>query len=181
MGKLAGAAEAVVVALASSGDAEAFDELVRRKQSAVRALMRRLSSDATLAEDLAQQAFVEVWRSLRKLDSPAAFTAWLRRICVNVWLQHFRKRHALVLDNEAADLEADPRATHSHDEAMDLTAALSLLAVPVRLCVVLAYQEGMSHGEIAGATGIPLGTVKSHIVRGSARLRELLRDYGGQS
>jgi RNA polymerase sigma-70 factor (ECF subfamily) len=180
MAKLAGAAEAVVVALASNGDPEAFDELVRRKQPAVRALMRRLSSDATLAEDLSQQAFVEVWKSLRKLDSSAAFTAWLRRICVNVWLQHFRKKHALVLDNEAADLEADPSATHSHDEAMDLMAALGLLAVPVRLCVVLAYQEGMSHSEIASATGIPLGTVKSHIVRGSARLRKLLRDYGGQ-
>lgn len=142
MGKLAGAAEAVVVALASNGDPEAFDELVRRKQSVVRALMRRLSNDATLAEDLAQQAFVEVWKSLRKLDSSAAFTTWLSKICVNVWLQHFRKKHALVLDNEAADLEADPSATHSHDEAMDLMGALDLLAAPVRLCVVLAYQEG---------------------------------------
>jgi RNA polymerase sigma-70 factor (ECF subfamily) len=181
MGTLTGAAEAVVVALAGNGDAEAFDELVRRKQAGVRSLMRRLSNDRTLAEDLAQQVFVEVWKSLAKLDSPAAFSGWLKRISVNVWLQHFRRKNLLVLDNDAGDVATDSSTTHGHDRDIDLAAALGLLPVPVRLCVVLAYQEGMSHGEIAQATGIPLGTVKSHIVRGSARLRESLRDYGGKS
>lgn len=181
MGTLTGAAEAVVVALASNGDAEAFDELVRRKQPSVRSLLRRLSNDRTLAEDLAQQVFVEMWKSLPKLESPAAFPAWLRKISVNVWLQHFRKKHVLVLDNEAGDLLPDTSAARGHDSGIDLAAALGLLPVAVRLCVVLAYQAGMSHGEIAALTRIPLGTVKSHIVRGSARLRELLRDYGGTS
>jgi RNA polymerase sigma factor (sigma-70 family) len=178
MGTLTGAAEAVVVALASNGDAEGFDELVRRKQTAVRSLMRRLSNDRTLAEDLAQQVFVEVWKSLPGLDSPAAFPAWLKRIAVNVWLQHFRKKNLLVLDNDASDLVPGSSAHHGHDRDIDLAAALGLLPLPVRLCIVLAYQEGMSHGEIAQATDIPLGTVKSHIVRGSARLRVLLSDYG---
>ena len=181
MATLTGAAEAVVVALASNGDAEAFDELVRRKQPSVRSLLRRLSNDRTLAEDLAQQVFMEMWKSLPKLDSPAAFPAWLRKISVNVWLQHFRKKHLLVLDNDAGELVADS-SVPNHDSGIDLAAALGLLPVPARLCVVLAYQAGMSHGEIAAETGIPLGTVKSHIVRGSARLRELLlRDYGGTS
>jgi RNA polymerase sigma-70 factor (ECF subfamily) len=178
MGTLSGAAEAVVVALASNGDAQAFDELVRRKQAIVRSLMRRLSNDRTLAEDLAQQVFVEVWKSLPKLDTPAAFAGWLKRIAVNVWLQYFRKKNLLVLDNDAGDLAMGSSTSHSHDREIDLAAALGLLPVPVRLCVVLAYQEGMSHGEIAQATSIPLGTVKSHILRGSARLRELLSDYG---
>ncbi|HET7131628.1 MAG TPA: sigma-70 family RNA polymerase sigma factor [Gammaproteobacteria bacterium] len=181
MGTLTDAAEAVVVSLASNGDADAFDELVRRKQSSVRGLMRRLSNDAALAEDLAQLVFVEMWKSLPKLESPAAFTAWLRRISLNVWLQHFRKKRALVLDNDAGDLAWDSSEHPSHERAIDLAAALGLLPVPVRVCVVLAYQEGMSHGEIARATDIPLGTVKSHIVRGSARLRELLRDYGAKA
>lgn len=178
MSTLAGAAEAVVVALASNGDTDAFDELVRRKQASVRSLMRRLSNDRTLAEDLAQQVFVEVWKSLAKLDSPAAFPGWLKTIAVNVWLQHFRRKNVLVLDNDAGEFAVDSSMNHSRDSGIDLAAALEFLPVPVRLCVVLAYQEGMSHGEITKATGIPLGTVKSHIVRGSARLRELLRDYG---
>ncbi len=178
MGTLTGAAEAVVVALASNGDAAAFDELVRRKQANVRSLMRRLSNDRTLGEDLAQLVFVEVWKSLAKLDSPAAFSSWLRKISVNVWLQYFRRKNLLVLDNDAGELAMDSTTHRGLDRDIDLASALGLLPVPVRLCVVLAYQEGMSHGEIAQATGIPLGTVKSHIVRGSARLRKLLSDYG---
>jgi RNA polymerase sigma factor (sigma-70 family) len=181
MGTLTGAAEAVVVALASNGDAGAYDELVRRKQAHVRSLMRRLSNDRTLAEDLAQHVFVEVWKSLAKLDTPAAFSQWLRAICLNVWLQHFRKKNLLVLDNEAAEWAIEPSTHERPEHQIDLAAALGLLPTAVRLCVVLAYHEGMSHGEIVEATGLPLGTVKSHIVRGSARLRDLLRDYGGKS
>ena len=181
MGTLTGAAEAVVVALAVNGDAGAYDEIVRRKQAHVRSLMRRLSNDRTLAEDLAQQAFVEVWKSLPKLEAPAAFSPWLRAICLNVWLQHFRRKNLLVLDNDAVDWVAEPRVDERPEHELDLAAALGLLPATVRLCVVLAYQEGMSHAEIAEATRLPLGTVKSHIFRGSARLRELLRDYGGKS
>jgi RNA polymerase sigma-70 factor (ECF subfamily) len=61
---------------------------------------------------------------------------------------------------------------------LDLDAALAMLPPDARLCVVLAYSEGMSHAEISGSTGMPLGTVKSHVTRGAARLRELLHAYG---
>ena len=63
-------------------------------------------------------------------------------------------------------------------ERLDLDAALAALPPAARLCVVLAYSEGMSYSEIVEATAIPLGTVKSHITRGVARLRELLQAYG---
>lgn len=183
MNNLASAAEAVVVALASSGHEAAFDELVRRKQSNVRSLMRYLSRDANLADDLTQQVFVEMWKSLHKLSEVAAFSGWLRKIAVNVWLQYARKQdYALQratdsLDDVEVDAVDDPSPGHS----IDLAAALALLAVPVRLCIVLAYQEGMSHADVATTTGLPLGTVKSHIVRGSARLKKLLSDYQAQS
>ena len=62
---------------------------------------------------------------------------------------------------------------------MDLDAALARLAPQPRLCVVLAYEEGLSHPEIAALTGMPIGTVKSHISRGAARLRDLLTAYEG--
>jgi DNA-directed RNA polymerase specialized sigma24 family protein len=64
---------------------------------------------------------------------------------------------------------------------MDLDAALATLPPDVRLCVVLAYNEGNSHPEIVALTGLPLGTVKSHIARGAARLRDTLADYGAGS
>ena len=66
-------------------------------------------------------------------------------------------------------------------ERVDLDAALATLQPEVRLCVVLAYSEGLSHPEIASFTGLPLGTVKTHISRGAARLREVLSDYGERS
>lgn len=183
MGTLTGAAEAVVVALAATGDQAAFDELVRRKQSSVRSLMRYLSRDASLAEDLAQQVFVEMWKSLRRLNTTAAFNGWLRKIGVNVWLQHARRKDA-SLRTSTDSLDEQPIETTApalEGASLDLAAALALLPGPVRLCVVLAYQEGLSHADIAGLTEIPLGTVKSHIARGSARLRALLKDYGAST
>jgi RNA polymerase sigma-70 factor, ECF subfamily len=181
-GKLGAAGEAAVVALAMNGDDAAFGELVRRRQDAIRHLLRRLTRDAALADDLAQQSFVQAWKSIRGLKSPAAFGAWLRKLAVNCWLQHARvKRLELALGEEALlDTPAAEGAAGAAavTERLDLDAALSALPPAARVCVVLAYSEGMSHSEIVEATAIPLGTVKSHITRGAARLRELLQAYG---
>ena len=82
-------AEATVVALAMNGDDAAFAELVRRRQSGLRNLLRRLSRDSALADDLAQVVLLKAWRALPwKLRSVSAFGAWLRRLTVNVWLEH---------------------------------------------------------------------------------------------
>jgi RNA polymerase sigma factor (sigma-70 family) len=182
-GDLRDAPEAAVVALAASGDELAFTELVRRRQASMRALMRHLSRDAALADDLAQVVFVEMWKSLRRLKATNAFGAWLRQIGVNVWLQHARKKdpslHRVTEPATELPIDADDRA--SPGTRLDLATGLALLPGAVRLCIVLAHQEGLSHGDIATLTGIPLGTVKSHIARGSARLRELLKDYGSAS
>ena len=152
-----------------SGDAAAFSELVRRRQSALRNLLRRLSRDPALADDLAQQAFVKAWRSLPKLRSVGAFGAWLRRLAVNTWLEHVRAAPALPMASGAEELAAAPGRAPATDEQLDLDRALAQLAPDERLCIVLAYSEGMSHGEISALTALPLGTVKSHIRRGGVR------------
>jgi RNA polymerase sigma factor (sigma-70 family) len=174
-GALAAASEISIVALAMNGDDAAYGELVRRRQGAVRNLLRRLTRNPSLADDLAQQTFLQGWQSIRSLKSPAAFGGWLRKLAVNFWLQNARS-----LTPETS-LEADlsvaaPRAAVS--EQLDLDAALAQLPRAVRLCIVLAYSEGMSHAEISETALIPLGTVKSHITRGSMRLRQLLQAYG---
>jgi RNA polymerase sigma-70 factor (ECF subfamily) len=170
-------AEATVVALAMNGDAAAFSELVRRRQSALRNLLRRLSRDATLADDLAQQTFLKAWRALPQLRSVSAFGAWLRRLAVNTWLEHVRSSPPPSVALDPEELAALPAATASADARLDLDRALAYLGPKERLCVVLAYSEGMSHGEISSATALPLGTVKSHVRRGSERLRALLSAY----
>ncbi len=169
--------EVTVVALAIAGDDTAFSELVRRRQGSTRNLLRRLCRDPALADDLAQAAFLQAWRSLSSLETPGAFGGWLRKICVNEWLQQARR-----LGGKEAQWEAGDGALLGYEatvaEKLDLDRALALLPQDVRLCIVLAYSERMSHREISEASGFPLGTVKSHIARGSARLRGILTGYG---
>jgi RNA polymerase sigma factor (sigma-70 family) len=171
------AQEIVLVALAASGDREAFSELVWRRQSWLRNLLRRLSRDAALADDLAQQVFLKAWCSLPQLKSPAAFGGWLRRMAVNTWLAEVRAARPEAADFDPEELADSAAYLACAAEQQDLDRALARLACDERLCVVLAYNEGMSHGEISEATSLPLGTVKSHIRRGAERLRVLLDAY----
>jgi len=178
---LAGAAEASVVALAVAGDHRAFAELVRRRQGMVRELMRRLCGDRAFAEDLAQQAFIQAWCQLGRLRSPGAFGSWLRAIAVNIWLQEARRAPARLEIPEQDLPEPDPEGLDPAELAaarLDLSRALLRLKAPERVCVVLAYAEGLSHGEIAEATGWPLGTIKSNVTRGAQRLRAWLSPQG---
>lgn len=137
--------------------------------------MRRCCGDATLADDLAQQVFLQAWRKISHLRQSDKFGAWLKRLAINVWLQHLRKNDVL----RDAD-EHDEQGWTQPDApgvSMDLDRALAALSIPVRLCVVLSYNEGMTHREIAEVTDLPPGTVKSHIRRGTQRLQELLSAY----
>jgi RNA polymerase sigma-70 factor (ECF subfamily) len=169
--------ESVLVILARQGDDAAFAQLVRQRQSSVRGLLRRLSGDAALADDLAQDTFIQAWQNLQALRTPEAFGAWLRQIAVNVWLRYARrKRIQLEPFDDSLIADYDQRSKHRAPDAhlIDLEMALDRLRPAQRLCVVLAYAEGMSHAEIAGVTGLPLGTVKSHVARAAARLRQWL-------
>jgi RNA polymerase sigma-70 factor, ECF subfamily len=171
---LAFANESSVVVLAQAGDRRAFEELVNRRHASIRGLLRRLSRDAALADDLAQETFLQAWRRLSLLRTPATFGAWLRQVAINIWLQQVRSHESFSpLHDEDSGTDEGSAQTMT----FDLEAALAHLAPPARLCVVLAYHEGMSHSEIASATQLPLGTVKSHVLRGAQQLRDLLQEY----
>ena len=168
-----------MVALAVAGDGPAFEELVRRRQGPTRALLRRLCRDHALADDLAQETFVQAWRAIRTLRQPGAFGGWLKRIAVNAWLAQQRRVGAPLVDLDAVEEVVALPASGVAGRvaaATDLDAALSRLTPAQRACVVLSYAEGMSQSEVAEATGLALGTVKSHISRGAAALRDHLSD-----
>jgi len=182
--KLADLPESHLLLLSQAGNKEAFGVLVRLRQSHLRNFMRRLCGNATLADDLAQEVFLQVWRKLPQLKETARFSGWLSQIATNVWLQHVRKsdplRGADVLINDDGSEPFHGAATAPTAPAgmsLDLDWALAQLASSARLCVVLSYHEGLTHSEIAQTTGLPQGTVKSHILRGTQRLRQLLDDY----
>src|SRR5215510_7193010 len=136
--------EVTVVALARFGDSHAFEELVRRRQSWLRNLLRRLSGDSVLADDLAQQAFLLAWRGIGRLRASEAFGAWLKQLAVHVWLDHVRRHDPLDrLDPDGDDaIESAARervAAGAIESGLDLDRALAMLPPHVRLCIVLSY------------------------------------------
>lgn len=174
--RLADVAETVVIAMAVAGDQPAFVELMRRRQHGVRRFMRQLCRDPTLADDLAQQVFLRVWRSLRQVTALERFNGWLKRVMVSVWMDEMRLRRGRI---QAATVGKRDQvgARQSPGLERDLECALAQLEPRTRLCVVLAYSEGHSHAEISTLLDIPLGTAKSLVTRGAHELRALLRDY----
>jgi len=170
------ASEALIVALARTGDVRAFETLVRARQSWLRHLLRNLCGDSALADDLAQQVLLLAWRDLHALQDPRRFGGWLKKLAVNTWLKHVRKNDPL---RDALMAEAAPisRGNPGSELRLDMQQALATLSAGERLCVVLSHYDGMSHAEIAHTSGLALGTVKSHIRRGLQRLREVLEGY----
>ena len=160
----------------TNDDREAFGELVRRHQSAVRNFLRHLTQgDAALADDLAQDTFLQAYRSLRRFRGNASFSTWLLGIAHNHWRNARRKQrdYASLDESTAAEASTGPTARAS-DLKHDLALALRELTADEQLALHLGYQQGLSHGEIAALLDWPLGTVKTHLARSKDKLRHLL-------
>lgn len=156
-------------------DQNAFSELVRRHQSAVRGLLRQLTrSDVALADDLAQETFIRAYKNIRSFRGEAKFSTWLYRIAYNCFREEARKRKELVgIDETQLEAEQDPGTV---DPALrqDLAHALQLLPLHERTAVLLCCQNGLSHDEAARVLEIPLGTVKTNVLRGREKLKKTL-------
>jgi RNA polymerase sigma-70 factor (ECF subfamily) len=169
-----------------SDDRHAFAELVKRHQSTVRACLRKLTAgNHALADDLAQDTFVLAWRNLKSFRQEARFSTWLYRIATNCWLAHMRKRQEELLGDRDADVadEADEdalarAATRDHAAGttmkIDMERALATLSEGERAAIVQCYHNDLSHEEAAYVLGCPVGTVKTHILRGKQKLRVAL-------
>jgi RNA polymerase sigma-70 factor (ECF subfamily) len=100
---------ALVRAVQASDDRAAFGELVRRHQSAVRTVLRRLTrGDVGLADDLSQETFVLAWRNIRHFRFEARFSTWVYRIAINAWRSEARKKRELLLDLDADEMPWRP-------------------------------------------------------------------------
>ena len=173
---LAQATEAALIIAAQARDQAAFGELVKRRQGWARALLRRMCQSHAEADDLAQEAFIKAWDRLRDLETPAAFPGWFRRIAVTTFLMAKRRQKAVFEEiTDASPLASEESTPEAAAGAkLDLERALARLSDAERLCVTLNHGEGLSHSEIVEITGLPLGTVKSHVLRGTDKLRRLL-------
>jgi RNA polymerase sigma-70 factor, ECF subfamily len=166
----------LILAASREGDREAFAELVRRHQSMVRSVLRRLTGgDAALADDLAQEAFLLAWRRLSTFRFEARFTTWLYRIAFNAWQSERRKTREVLLGEDEARPEPEEAGGVGPEDRMDLERALATLSDGERAAIAACYAADLSHEEAARALGIPLGTVKTHILRAKAKLRARLQ------
>jgi RNA polymerase sigma factor (sigma-70 family) len=172
--------DAVLVArVLVDDDQNAFGELVRRHQSAVRGLLRQLTrTDVALADDLAQQTFLRAYKNIRSFRGEARFSTWIYRIAYNCFREDARRRKELVgIDEEQLQTQHDPQVA---DPALrhDLMRALNLLPLNERSAVLLCCQNGLSHDEASRVLDIPLGTVKTNVLRGREKLKRMLADWG---
>jgi RNA polymerase sigma-70 factor, ECF subfamily len=156
-----------------------WDELVRQHADRVYRLAYRLSGNQQDAEDLTQETFIRVFRSVQNYQ-PGTFEGWLHHITTNLFLDMVRRRTRIRMealpedyDRVPAD-EPDPEQIY-HDSRLgpDLQAALDSLPPEFRAAVVLCDIEGLSYEEIGATLGVKLGTVRSRIHRG----RQALRDH----
>ena len=158
---------------AQRGDAGAFARLYRDNVERVYAVCLRMSGDPERAERLTQDAFVRAWRALPAYRGQARFSTWLHRIAVNVVLENHRSTRRRDLRHQAAAVGPPVAAEHT-EIRLDLERAIAALPAGARMMVVLHDIEGYGYEEIAGLTGVALGTVKSQIHRGRRLLRESL-------
>jgi RNA polymerase sigma factor (sigma-70 family) len=158
-----------------------WEELVRDHSDRVYRLALRLTGNAHDAEDLTQDVFVRVFRSLHRFQ-PGTLEGWLHRITTNLFLDQARRRQRIRFDGLGEDsgerlagggrTPAEQLADAGLDH--DVAAALAALAPGFRACVVLCDVEGLTYEEVAEILDLKLGTVRSRIHRGRAQLREAL-------
>jgi len=161
----------LVARVVADDDRRAFAELVRRHQSAVRGLLRRLcGGDAALADDLAQETLLRAYRGLSGFRGGARLSTWLHRIAWNLWASQARRSPG----PEPALPEPPRAAADAAIDRHDLERAMGALRTEERAALALAYGQEMTHEEAARILDWPVGTLKTHILRGKERLRRLL-------
>ena len=153
-----------------------FAGLVERHQQALRAFLRRTCGDWALADDLAQDTFLTAWDRLDRLAPEANVRAWLCGIGYNKALTALRSARRSRA-REAAYQEVAPMAgAPAPEDRLALERAMASLPVEQRAAVALCLAADFSHAEAATILALPLGTLKSHVTRGRARLLQILED-----
>lgn len=187
--------DGVLAERAGTGDRDAFEAIYRRHQDRIYGLCLRLTGDRVEAEELVQQTFVRAWTSLGGYSGHGSLGAWLARIAVNRWRDHWRSKHrrnTVPLENEEATSEiTTARGTGSGNPAdatviplltaMDLERCVARLPLGARTVYVLHEIEGFAHHEIAEKMQLATGTVKAQLHRARRLLRVMLTETKEQT
>ena len=167
---------------AGKGDLKAFETLYERHHRRVYSLCLRMTQNATEAEDLAQEAFIQLFRKIGSFRGESAFTTWLHRLTVNQVLMHFRKR-SVKLERTTDEGETPVQIVRGTEnpnampviDRIALDNALKQLPPGYRSVFVLHDVEGHEHEEIAKMLGVAVGTSKSQLHKARMKLRRILK------
>jgi RNA polymerase sigma-70 factor (ECF subfamily) len=194
-GSYGGKTDAELIVLCQKKDSRAFEELIRRHQRTVYALLYRLAPDWNDTSDLAQEVFIRMWRSIGNLRNPSAFRSWLSQIVTNLFYDELRKRPRQLptismdepIDSEEGsdattrdikDKAAGPDELCQRKEMTEVVRqAMTRLPEQFRTAIILREFEGLSYEEIALITNTEIGTVKSRIARARAKIQEMVSPY----
>jgi len=178
--------EAEAIEKAKQGDAEAFQALYDRHKRRVYSLCLRMTANTAEAEDLTQEAFLQLYRKIATFRGESAFSTWLHRLSVNVVLMHLRKKSLPVVsleettqageeDTPKKDFGAEDLALAGSIDRLHLQKAVDDLPPGYRTIFVLHDVEGYEHNEIAQIVGCSIGNSKSQLHKARMKLRDLLK------
>ncbi len=184
--------EAALVAKAIEGSELAFRTLVERYQRPVFSLVLRMVRDHGVAEDVTQEVFVKAWMALSRYDPRRRFASWLFKIASNAAIDQLRRKKLPTTPIETSDTDQSSIVDRIEDERSEspdtlvkrrelsaaLEAAVAALRPEYRLVVLLRFREELPYKDIAEATGMPLGTVKTNLRRARREIEERLRQDG---
>jgi RNA polymerase sigma-70 factor (ECF subfamily) len=169
------AEEARLLRLAREGDMRAYGRLVDAHQASVRAFLRRLVGNHADADDLAQEAFARTWEVLNRFDGASALRTFICGVAYQYWR---RARRAGIRRQAREDAYAGLEETQVEParlaQKLALRRVMEDLPEDQRAALALCLGQDFSHGEAAEVLGLPLGTVKSHVTRGRAKLQAML-------
>jgi RNA polymerase sigma-70 factor, ECF subfamily len=177
--------EVEAIERAKLGDGEAFQALYDRHKRRVYSLCLRMTANTAEAEDLTQEAFLQLYRKIATFRGESAFSTWLHRLSVNVVLMHLRRKGLPVVsleettqgteeDSPKKDFGADDMALAGSIDRLQLQKAVDSLPPGYRTIFVLHDVEGYEHNEIATLVGCSIGNSKSQLHKARMKLRDLL-------
>lgn len=173
---------ALVAQVAVFGNKRAFDTLVKKYQSPVRRFfLHQTLGDEALSDDLAQETFIKAYTHITSFKNLSNFGTWLYRIAYNVFYDYIRTRKETTgLEDWETDTNCRTEQRNIGQE-MDIYRGLSQLKEAERTCITLYYMEDLSIDKISTVTGMPSGTIKSHLSRGKEKLANFLKQNGYES
>ena len=174
--------EARVIALVRAGEADAFAEIIEHYQAPIIRYLYRMTGDYEMAKDLAQDTFIQAYKSILRTDAELSFRAWLYRIATNNALQHRRRKKLLSFIPFASreqDISNSEIKTNCPGEALAINEALLKIPEEQRTCLVLHFVEGFKYREIAGTLGCSEEAVRKRVARGRKLFIGLYNREGG--